>query len=213
MKLRRIGTLLVIIGFLAILSGGAVWLRNYLEERAAAGYSESIAAEFFVSVSPPEASANTEPPPHQPLFVSGSGQFTDDKVVSIDGAGYIGIISIPLLDINLPVNQDWSYPALKKSPCRYSGNIHDNTLVVAAHNYDRHFGNIARLSIGDPVILFCAGGIERRYETVSVETVDPGDTDSVINSGYDLTLFTCTYGGQARVVVRCVLAADGGGGR
>jgi sortase A len=204
MKLRRIGTLLVIIGFLAILSGGAVWLFNYLEGRAAAGYSEGIAAEFILSV-PPEADGNAE----QPLS-SSDGQFIDDKTVWIDGASYIGIISIPLLDINLPVNQDWSYPALKKSPCRYSGSIHDNTLVVAAHNYDRHFGNIARLSTGDPVILLCAGGIERRYETVSVETVDPGDTDSVINSGYDLTLFTCTYGGQARTVVRCVLAADGG---
>jgi sortase (surface protein transpeptidase) len=35
-------------------------------------------------------------------------------------------------------------------------------------------------------------------------TVPPSSVYEVTHSEYDLTLFTCTYGGQARVVVRCV---------
>ena len=29
------------------------------------------------------------------------------------------------------------------------------------------------------------------------------DIDGMVNSGYDLSLFTCNYGGKARVTVRC----------
>ena len=32
---------------------------------------------------------------------------------------------------------------------------------------------------------------------------DPTDVDAVKNSGYDLVLYTCTYGGKTRIVVFC----------
>jgi sortase A len=38
-----------------------------------------------------------------------------------------------------------------------------------------------------------------------VETLEPTAVEEMTNSGYALTLFTCTYGGQSRVTVRCDL--------
>ena len=40
--------------------------------------------------------------------------------MEIDGQAYIGVLSIPALDLELPVIGEWSYPRLKIAPCRYS---------------------------------------------------------------------------------------------
>jgi sortase A len=41
------------------------------------------------------------------------------------------------------------------------------------------------------------------YEVREIYTVAATDIEGMINSGYDLSLFTCNYGGKARVTVRC----------
>ena len=124
--------------------------------------------------------------------------------VEIGGVSYLGVMNIPALGLSLPVDSAWSYPKLRNSPCRYEGSIYDNTLVIAAHNYKSHFGNISVLVGGDAIILTDADGVEHNYSVVSISEVMPTDVGDVVNNGYDLTLFTCTYSGQARVVVKCM---------
>jgi sortase A len=94
--------------------------------------------------------------------------------------------------------------ALMLTPCRYSGTIADNSLVIAAHNYRRQFGGLARLAKGADVTLVGPQGNNYRYQVALIETVEPKSVAYVTDSSYDLTLFTCTYGGQARVVMRCM---------
>ena len=42
---------------------------------------------------------------------------------------------------------EWSYPALKTSPCRYAGTPEEG-LVIAAHNYEQHFARLSLLTAG-----------------------------------------------------------------
>lgn len=121
----------------------------------------------------------------------------------IDGYFYIGYLSIPSLEIELPVMTDWSYPQLRISPCRYFGSTKTNNLVIAAHNYSRHFGNIRNLSVGDAVIFTDMDGVVSGYEVAEIDILTPTDVEEMTDSGYDLSLFTCTYGGQSRITVRC----------
>ena len=44
--------------------------------------------------------------------------------------------------------ESWSYPKLKVAPCRYRGSAYLDDLIIAAHNYDRHFGRINTLLPG-----------------------------------------------------------------
>lgn len=122
-----------------------------------------------------------------------------------EGTSYFGVLTIPKLDLELPVQSDWSYPQLKKSPCVYTGDIHSGGLVILAHNYRRHFGRIADLSVGDVVRLTDGTGHKYEYLVEEVFTMEATDVEEMSNSRYDLTFFTCTYGGKARVTVRCVL--------
>ena len=44
-----------------------------------------------------------------------------------------------------------------------------------------------------------------RYEIAGLETLSPTAVSEMTASGWELTLFTCTLGGQARLAVRCTL--------
>ena len=130
---------------------------------------------------------------------------TDGSPKRIDGYLCIGCLSIPSLGLELPVMSDWSYPQLKLSPCRYSGSTGTGDLVICAHNYARHFGKLKTLSEGAEVYFTDMDGMTRRYEVAAVEILPPTDLENMTAGEYDLTLFTCTYGGQSRVTVRCDL--------
>ena len=124
-------------------------------------------------------------------------------VVEIDGNEYVGEISIPVIGIDLPVMSEWSYPRLKIAPCRQFGSSRTDDLVIAAHNYESHFGKLTSLTAGDSVTFTDMDGIVNEYVVNKVEVLDPHSVEEVEHSGYALVLYTCTYGGKTRVTVFC----------
>ena len=123
--------------------------------------------------------------------------------VVIDGESYMGYLSIPVLKLELPVMSDWDYAKLKIAPCRYFGSAETDDLVICAHNFDRHFGRLKNLRAGDLVTFTDADGVSFIYEVKAIETLQPTQISEMIQSEYDLSLYTCTYGGRTRVTVRC----------
>ena len=118
-------------------------------------------------------------------------------------SGYAGILSIPSLGLELPVQDEWSYPALRKTPCRYYGAAKAGDLVVFAHNYERHFGNIKDMETEDEVFFTDMDGQLHSYAVDEVMVISPYEAETMTAGEWDLILFTCTYGGENRVAVRC----------
>ena len=75
----------------------------------------------------------------------------DMPTQEVDGRKYIGRIEIPVVEMSLPVMDSWSYENLREAPCRYKGSAYLDDLILAAHNYTRHFGPISQLVPGDEV--------------------------------------------------------------
>lgn len=121
----------------------------------------------------------------------------------IDGNLYVAAIEMPSIGLKLPVISDWSYDRLKIAPCRYSGSAYKDDLVIAAHNYRQHFGRIGKLRPDDEIILTDMAGNVFQYRVVSLETLKPTAVEEMKSGECDLTLFTCTLGGQSRVTIRC----------
>lgn len=92
---------------------------------------------------------------------------------------------------------------MKDTFCRYAGGVDTENLVIAGHNYKRHFGKLTNLRIGDEVALTTMDGTTYRYQVEQVETLDSTAIDEMTAGDYPLTLFTCDYSGQARIAVRC----------
>ena len=128
-------------------------------------------------------------------------------VVTLGGYEYVGYVEIPTLGLKLPVMAEWDYTRLQIAPCRQFGSSRTDNLVIAAHNYDTHFGKLKELSKGDTVIFTDMEGIVSTYCIEKLETLSPDAVDTVLNSGYDLVLYTCTKGGKTRVTVFCDRAA------
>lgn len=128
----------------------------------------------------------------------------DMPAVEVDGYRYIGTISIPSLELELPVMEEWSDSKLRKAPCRYSGSAYLDNMVIAAHNYRNHFGRLKNIAMGEEVIFTDNDGNLFRYEAAEMETLGKYDVEEMTSGDWDLTLFTCTYGGKSRVTLRCL---------
>lgn len=130
--------------------------------------------------------------------------------IEVDGDDYIGTIIIPDCNIDLPVTATWSYPLLKKSPCLYRGSIYAKDAIIMAHNYKIHFRPLWNIEEGTEVFFVDADQNEFKYTVAWKEDIPTDNLDDLLNDDpdWDLTLFTCTYGGESRVVVRCLLVPD-----
>ncbi len=130
-------------------------------------------------------------------------------VVWIDGYPYIGYLSVPSLGLELPVMAEWTLESLDIAPGRYYGSVFTDDLVIAGHNYRRHFSALKFADDGTVVIFTDMDGNDYYYEIARKETVRPTAIDTMIGldvdeHDWDMTLFTCTTGGKARCAIRCV---------
>lgn len=194
----KAGIISMLMGTVLVLAALSLFLFNQREARLAEAASEKILPQVVERMEEQAETAGT-PDPYDPTMTE----------VEIDGYRYIGYLTVPALELELPVMSDWSYPQLKIAPCRYTGSTKTDDLVIAAHNYAHHFGNLSTLEPGTAVYFTDMDGVVSAYEVAAIEVLVPTAVEDMTAGAYDLTLFTCTYGGQSRVTVRCERVENG----
>lgn len=206
---NKAGNTLILVGLLLIAAALFLIGYNKLTDYSAGNLSDEAVQEMI-----PAIEDNKK---QQERIESAGEQVIPDYILNpdmemptdlIDGNAYVGIISIPDIAVVLPVMENWSYPNLKISPCRYTGTSYKKNFVVCAHNNETHFGNLKYLDVGSEIVFTDMDGNEFRYEVAEIETLQPTAIEEMTSGDWDLTLFTCTVGGAARVTVRCVLQED-----
>ena len=194
---NKLGTLCMIVGAVLVFAALALFCMNQSEAEEAAQASEQIMPQIVRQIEDRTADVSDTALPLSDPYDS------DMTEVVIDGYSYIGYVSVPSLGIELPVMSQWDYDRLKIAPCRYSGSVKTDYLVIAGHNYRRHFGGLSRISEGDRVYFVDMDGNQFCYDVGEVEVLAPTAVEEMKSSGWDLTLFTCTYGGRTRLAIRC----------
>lgn len=124
-------------------------------------------------------------------------------ITQIDGSGYIGYITIPKLELELPICSELDDEALKRTPCCMSGSYKTNDLIIAGHNYKQHFGRLKLLKPDDIICFTDMNGTTTIYTVSEIEVLGGYQVEEMLSGEWDLTLFTCTYSGQERLTVRC----------
>jgi len=191
------GVICVLLGVVLLLAALGLYGYNRWEDAQAGAEAQTVVQDLQEKVVEQTQSAASAP------AIDTSSLDPELPVVELDGYEYVGYVSIPAIGIDLPVMSEWSYPKLKISPCRQFGSSRTDGLVIAAHNYESHFGKIGTLALGDEVRFTDMDGIENHYTVSAIEVHDPTDVEAVEHSGHDLVLYTCTYGGKTRIVVFC----------
>lgn len=199
---RRLGSVFVAMGAVLIISALLLFLYNEEESEnagKAAGAALAAMQDAIDENKPPmldfsedeEAFAETIPEP------------TALTVVTIDGYNYIGYLSIPAFELELPIMDTWSEDRLKVAPCLQYGSPLTDDAVIAGHNYKHHFLPLHSIETGEYLTFTDMTGYVIEYHVAEVKIIDPRSVYEVINSEYDLILYTCTTGGQSRVIVCC----------
>ena len=187
--MNKFSKYLIILGILCILLSITLYIKNKYQELDTGKKSKEILdiIETKINVSDKEEIKTN----------------TEDLVLNISGYDYIGLINIPSLNIKLPIMRETDYDRLAISPCKYYGNITTNDLVLCAHDYVNQFGRISNLKEDDIVIITDVLGNNYVYKVVLTEELNPTDITNMIDSPFDLTLYTCSYGALKRITVRC----------
>ena len=190
MKAKR-GTVWINAGLLLIAAALFLSVYNEWESHEARDSARQVIAQLCDALPTEAGEPTTLPDVRQEM-----------PVKTINGRDYIGVLSIPSLELELPVISQWDYPALKVAPCRYSGSLYQDNLIICAHNYASHFGKLKELQPGDIVQFTDMDEHVVTFQMVERETLNPMDAEGMEAGDWDLTLFTCTIDGQTRVTIR-----------
>lgn len=189
------GKITVLFGLVLILTG-LIWYATILRESTcASNAAETLIPQVQQVISEQK---NSEPESME----TNELQYTMTETM-IGGVSYVGLLKIPVLRLELPVISFWSAENGKIAPCRYSGSVHQNDLILCAHNYDSHFGRLNQLAAGDAIEFIDMDGNCYSYQVQEALTVDGTEVERIRDGDWDLTLFTCTSGGNKRYVIRC----------
>ncbi len=178
-SIHKRAILYLLIGSLLLLAAGGWLIHNQIEDHRAGQRADEILAQM------------QKQPEDQPL-------------IRIEGEEFCGRIAIEQLGIELPIFDKWSYQHLKEAPCRYSGSLEAENLIIAAHNYKNHFGALHTLTQGDSVFFIDCYGKKHSFYVDTIEILSGAAIEEMRAGDWDLTLFTCTKGGKQRATIRCI---------
>ena len=206
---NRLGRFFTGAGLILVASAVLLLMYNLWESRRAEESQEEILAEYLsenkkaseVPSDPDGEAADSQDIPD--YMLDPDMEMPEFTLSSLGDISCIGILEIPALDLQLPVISEWSYPALRLAPCRYTGSAYKGDLVIAAHNYQSHFGRLKTLSTGSEVIFTDAVGNRFVYQVAVIEALTPWSVEDMTSGEWPLSLFTCTLDSQNRVTVRC----------
>lgn len=211
MTRKAIGTVLITLGVVLvaaalIFTGITIWNEERSGENARQAL-EQLRQEFPQATPStpqhPEATVPVTPLPEDPAQEESLKAMPE---VIIDGVPYVGYLSIPALNLELPVIGESNEENLEIAPCRFYGTAYQKNFVIGGHRYRRHFRKLSTLGYGEKISFTDMDGNVFTYEVTETEILQPYQAEYLCSGDWDLSLYTCTPGGLTRVVMRCLLA-------
>ena len=205
MKKNPWANVMILLGLLLLAAAAALAVLNLRDSALAGAASQNVAEELMERIVDPYLRVV----PSAQQAAPGEGSEAEMPAMIVDRKGYVGVLEIPDLGLALPIAADWDYEQLRVSPCRFSGTAAGKDLILCAHNYSRHFGQLLNIDMQTEIYLTTVDGTVYRYLVANREILTPMDVEKMManeKGDWALTLFTCTYGGSARCAVRCVEA-------
>ena len=192
-----------LLGVICIICAVGITAFNIYDAEMAEKNAGSVSSQLKTEIptTSPSVSYTSENEPVLPAYVLNPDM--EMPVKSINGRDYIGLLEIPAFGLSLPVLSELTYAGLRVSPARYKGSAYSDDLIIGAHNYTSHFSNLRNLTQGDEIIFTDIDGNVFRYTVSSTETLLPTSIEEMVSGDWELTLFTCTFGGSYRITVRC----------
>lgn len=174
----------MIIGGVLVIGTLLLFLYNRWDAHSVSVKSEEVINEIKEYLNQPQLNINDEMP---------SVIISDDY--------YIGYLTIPSLQVEVAVLDEFDQNKLKIAAARQYGTTYDDDLVIAGYNYKWHFGRFNEIQIGDILAFTNMNGISVIYEVKNIDLVDPYDIEKIQDSDYDLVLYTSNISGKNKIAI------------
>lgn len=202
---KFLGFLCILAGFALIAGALALVVSNKQEDLAAESHVSEIVPILREEITRTRQTASAEPTMPQEnvpeALLKPEDLIMTEKI--INGYAYIGYLSIPDLNLELPIMSGWDSRRLQISPCRFTGTLRGEDLVIMAHNYNSHFGRLSKLTEGAQIIFTDMDGNVWHYGVAAMDILPAEAVEEMTAGEYDLTLFTCAPNRTQRITVRC----------
>ncbi len=169
--MKKKGKVLIAAGIIFLIGALALTAYNLADALRAEHAAETLLQSIEESIESAEEQNKNQPSPSNTR--SDVDAVPEMPTLDLNGSRYIGVIEIPSISVSLPVFSEWNYDLLKISPCYYSGSCYTNDLVICAHNYRSHFGQLRRAAIGTDVYFTSVNGETYHYIISNRETLRP----------------------------------------
>ncbi|MBQ3567137.1 MAG: sortase [Oscillospiraceae bacterium] len=209
---------LILTGTVLILSALFLCLYNISEDRKSGEKAQNVLEQLKNDITPVVNSQENNFQKETEIFeqiqsgnaiLSDAFSDTSQQVNNreVQGINYVGFITLPSLNLELPVAGELNESVMSWAPCVYNGSAPTGDLIIAAHNYSSHFRNIDSLVCGDTVYYTDVDGNVYEYQVTNTEIISGTDAQAMVagsQDSWDLSLFTCTLDGRNRITVRAV---------
>lgn len=122
----------------------------------------------------------------------------------IDGENLIAILNIPAYQTELPICGIWNKNKITQRPCRYTGSIYDNSLIIGGCDRSGQFDFTKRITNGDLIFLTDMTSMQYTYVVDSIIRTNDVSTENLSASNADLVLFARNTYGFDYTVIHCV---------
>ena len=209
---KKCGRLLIAAGALVLCAAVSLVAYNRYTDKKAGEAAEKTAAVIREHIEAQTGQQNTDSGADSRAQDEGAETEAEELIpLDIDGELYLGLLEIPKLDLELPITKGWDYNKMHHALCQYSGDVRHSDLIICGHNYTSYLIDLDQLAVGDEIIFTEVNGRQHSYTVgwfellggLEGEKLDAGSDD------WDLTVFTCTWSGYSRVVVRCQACTPG----
>lgn len=206
MKRKILGTAFVVLGAVLIIIALSAIIINLWQEEISGLNADHAMEQLWeqMTVDPVPATPDTPALLPENGSTSDEPEFRPMPEIQVDGISYVGYLSIPALNLELPVISESTEQNLEIAPCRFFGTVYQKDFVIGGHRYRRHFRKLSTLGYGERLSFTDVEGNVYIYEVVECEVLEPNQAEYLCSGDWDLSLFTCTPGGMTRVVLRCL---------
>lgn len=191
----------MILGLGLLLAALALAFYNLQENKTAQKASQDALAELESIVSITRAETPNTEPLVLPDAVEETRPAKELRSIWYNDSEYVGYLEIPSLNRKLPVVKLEYVEQLQEAPGLQKGNPFAGDAVICAHNYESHFGPLRDFQGGEEIRFIDMDGETIDYTVDTVTTISPNEVEFVMQNKHPLVLYTCTDGGNNRVVI------------
>ncbi len=125
--------------------------------------------------------------------------------LEISKESFIGIIEAPAYGTALPVCAEWDSSQVSKYPCRYTGSIYSDMLIIGGSDNEGQLDFIDEISNYDEVTFTDVSGMRYTYTVTDIRKTKDVTTENLTSKDADLVLFARNTYSLDYTVIRCKL--------